>query len=417
KRGLSFKFMIFVNSIFILLGSLLGITLLIGFKQSFEKQLQEKGLSLAKNIGANHSLAISKEDSALLAPVREFALQSDIAYVIIVNSEGKVLVHSDESQSGKILKDPLTTQALKSPQQNVFEYTQGPENFYDIAAPVFFKGAGEAGGKKVGVVRIGISLKNLQNEILKFFMITVTVLGILACAGIFISLFFVQIIIKPMMRMTQLAVQIADGDFNRSISIKGHDEVGILASAFSQMSGSLRAVIKKIQGTSNQITVVGDQILNNTHRVSEGALHQAKAAETTSLSIEQMNVSVGNISDSIESLSSSSQAASSSLIEMSAAINQVAGSTTTLSNSVEETTSSLIEMSSSIRQVAGNVNTLLASAEETTTSINEMNASIKEVGKHAKEAASLTEEVSQDAAALGTTAIEKTIEGMERIKK
>jgi methyl-accepting chemotaxis protein len=417
KRGLSFKFLIFVNAVFIILGLILGVTLLIGFKLSFEKQLQNRGLSLASNIGTDYGPSISKGDSSLLPLVKGLARQDDIAYIIVLSNDGKVLAHSDESEMGKLLKDPLTDGAIKATQVNVLEYRQNTEDFYDVIAPVFLKSTEMENGRKVGVVRVGISLKNLQSEILKLFIVTFTVLGILICSGIFLSLFFVQVIIKPIERMTHLAVQIAKGDFRHTIEIKSNDEMGILAGAFSEMSQNLGSVIKKIQGTSHQITFVGDQILTNTRTVKEGALRQANTAEKTSSSIEQMNISVQNISDSIDSLSSSSQAASSSLIEMSAAINEVASSTTTLSSSVDDTTSFLNQMSGSIRQVAGNVDTLLASAEETTSSISDMHASIKEVGKNAKESSTLTERVSQDAAELGAVAIEKTIEGMEKIKK
>ncbi len=418
RRGLKFKFILLVNLLVIVVGSTVGAILLIGLKHSYEDQLKKRGLSIAHSITTNSLFAISSEDSAFLELIiKGLSHESDIAYAIILNKNGKVIAHSDGKENGKILEDRLTVQALKANQSSVFQYIQNSETLYEVVAPAILKSRDADTGEKVGVIRLGISLKNLKHELKKFVLITFSTVVVLISIGVLVSLFFARIIITPMERITNFAIQIAQGDLSQTIAITAQDEMGVLAAAFSQMSAGLKGMIKRIQDASLQVSHVADRMGLNTKKVSDGALHQTKASEKTSLSIEQMNVSVQNISESIESLSSSSQAASSSVIEMSAAINQVASSTTTLSTSVEDTASSVLEMSSSIRQVAENVDTLLASAEETTSSINEMNASIKEVGENAKEAASLTEQVSQDAAELGATAIEKTIEGMEKIKK
>lgn len=418
RRGLKFKFILLINLLVIAVGSIVGAILLIGLKHSYEDQLQKRGLAIAHSITTNSLFAIASEDRFFLdSIIQGLSLESDIAYAIILNKNGKVIAHSDEREIGKTLNDPSTKQAMEASQSRIFEYGQNSEKLYEVVAPAILKPLNAASGEKAGVIRLGVSLKNMKLELRKFLLITLSTLLVLISVAIFGSLFFAGIIITPIERITSFAVQIAQGDLSQTIKITAQDEVGVLVAAFSQMSAGLKGMIKRIQDASLQVNQVADRMRLNTKKVSDGSLHQANAAEATSLSIEQMNVSVQNISETIEGLSSSSQAASSSLIQMSAAINQVASSTTTLSTSVENTASSLVEMSSAIQQVAENVDTLSASAEETTSSINEMNASIKEVGKNATEAASLTEKVSQDAAELGTTAIEKTIEGMEKIKK
>jgi methyl-accepting chemotaxis protein len=102
---------------------------------------------------------------------------------------------------------------------------------------------------------------------------------------------------------------------------------------------------------------------------------------------------------------------------MSAATIQVANSTSNLSSYVEDTASALLEMSSSIRQVVEHINALTDHMSDTTASCSRMNISINEIETTAKESALLTEKVSHDADELGRGAIEKTIEGMDNIKK
>lgn len=418
KRGLKFKFIFLVNSLLVAMGSIIGIILLISIKHSYEHQIEKRGLSLSNNIATNGLFAITTEDSSLMELMLKGVQQeSDVKYIIILNEQGKAISHSDKNLVGGTLSDPFTLRALKVNQPAIFPYEQDSERLYEVVSPVTLKALNAETGKRVGIVRLGISLKELDAEINRFFLITLSVLGVLIALGIFISLISAQIIITPLEKMTDVAVQIAGGDFRHTIEVETHDEVGILGKALAQMSSSLKEMIKRIQSASQQVASIADQIFSNTKSISSGAVHQTKATELTSTSIEEMNASVKSIAENIESLSASAVTTSSSIGEMSAAINHVATSTTALSSSVEDTTSSIVQMSASIKQVAENIDMLSNSSQEITASITEMNLSIKEVGNHAKESAVLTEKVSRDAAELGVEAIEKTIAGMEKIKK
>ena len=428
KRGLKFKFILLISALFIVMGAILGAILMTSLKRPFEDQLKKRGLAVATNIASVSVFSVSTEDNSMLVPmIRRVARESDIAYVIVLNNEGKVIVHTDEKEIGKTLTDPLTEQALRVNKPTMFPYVRNSENFYDVVAPSTLKlsqnlslGEEEEAsekGSKVGVVRLGLSLKNIEKEIRRFLLITFSVLVVLIGLAIFTSLFFVRIIATPLERMTHVAVQIAGGDLSQTIQASSQDEVGILANAFSQMTAGLKGVIRKIQEASYEIISGSEQMLTNTKKVSDGAIHQARAAEKTSSSIEEMNASIKDISENVDGLSGLAETSSSSLIEMSASINEVANSAMILSSSVEDTSSALLQMSSSITQVTQNIDTLSGNAEETTVSISEINASIKEVEKNAKESALLSEKVSQDAKELGIGAIEKTIEGMEKIRK
>lgn len=418
KRGLKFKFLLVISLLLGTMGVLIGLTLFVGLRSSFEDQLQKRGLALANSIAKYGASAVSGEERShlqqlILGPSHEL----DVVYLVLLDNEGKVIVHSDERENGKMLNDPLTIQASKTIEPTVYRYQNASGRYYDVVAPIHLANMQLHEGKKVGVIRVGLSLSGVESEMKRLLLMTFSILGVLISVGIFVSLVFTRIMVAPLEQMAGLAVEIADGNFRRPIELKTQDEVGVLAGALSQMSAGLKGMIKRIQDTSQQVTAVADKIMMNTRRINEGATHQAKAAEKTSSSIEEMNASVKSISENIDGLSTSAEATSSSLIEMSAAISQVATSTVTLSASVEDTASSLFEMSSSIKQVVEHVDALSMNTVETTASINEVNASIREVEKNAKESALMTEKVSQDATDLGMDAIQKTIEGMEKIKR
>lgn len=421
RQGLRFKFVVMLSLIFIFIGSVLGAIVLKTIRRHFDDQFQKRGLAIAENIAALSIFSIATEDNTMLLPMlKKLAHAEDILYVIVLNTEGKVIAHTDETKIGKILRDPLTEQALRATQAGVFPYTDPSERYYDVVAPsevIIDKGEGPARTKKMGAIRLGISLKNLQRDLLTLSLMILSILIGLTGAGIFVSLVFVGIVITPLERMTGVAAKIAQGDFSETSPVSSQDEVGILARAFSQMSAGLKGMIKRIQDASQLITEASNQLLANTKRVREGAVYQAKAVENTSSSIEEMNASIKNISDNVDGLSSLAETTSSSVAQMSASISQVASNTVDLASSVEEMTSGLSQISDSIKAVVAHAGSLSSNADETTSSINEMNASMKEVEKSARESALLTGKVSQDAAGLGSGAIERTIAGMERIRK
>lgn len=362
-----------------------------------------------ENYDTVRSMMISKGNSLA-------NLLSEISTVFMLDDDRSAL----DRFVKQTLKDPEVEFAVfyNVDKQSLTENSKEPADTASLL--VYEREIKSSGGRILGYLKLGYTQKilsnNLRSGIRNIVVSTIAALFLLS----FGVTFLFRGITRPLGHLVQVIETVSQGNLTVGVESKftsAHDEVGILANAFSQMSNSLRGVIKKIQDVVQQVTSIGDQMLGSTKRVNDGALLQAHAAEKTSSSIEQMNASVKNISDNIDGLSSSALTTSSSLGEMSAAISQVAGSTTMLSSSVDGNASALLQMSVSIKEVAGYIDTLSSSAEETTTSITEMNASIKEVGKNAKESTILTEKVNKDAAELGLMAIEKTIEGMEKIKK
>jgi methyl-accepting chemotaxis protein len=474
RQGLRFKFMLLVSVLLLVMGATLATVLLVGFRRSTLAQVERNGLTLAGSIAAHSGDAFAGGDlEAMLLPMMDgIAAQDDVAYVAVLDASGTVLAHTDRRLVGTRAEDPLSRRAVAVTSPSAIRYAVGArerfgffvthrgEEFYDVVVPVDAAtthvhsahghgaaphGHAETGHEdhgdpdgdphaghgpaaaagaaqpsapdgRAGVVRLGLSLRDVQGAINHYLVVTLTVLGALVGAGILVSLVFVRVIAEPLERMTSVAVRMADGDFRQSVEALAQDEVGLLAGAFGRMSGSLTTVIREIQNATNRITTTGELMLSSTRRVSDGAVNQASSASQTAAEIEKMNDAILSLADTLGGLSQSAEATASSVQEMSAAIGQVASGTTVLSTSVDETASALIEMSASMRQLVEHGDGLLARAREAATSIADMRASIVKVGENAKESASLTERASRDAAELGSAAVERTMSGMERIR-
>lgn len=159
-----------------------------------------------------------------------------------------------------------------------------------------------------------------------------------------------------------------------------------------------------LEAMGGSVTTLGE----NLREGFEGIDGLARAAGSTTQAFK-------SIGDSIEGLSRSAEETSSSILEMAAVNNEMAENIHSLSSSVEETTTAIEEMTFSVKEVARNIEELSTAAEETAASMNQMDVSISQVDTNASETARLSETVTADAE-IGVTAINRTIEGIDRIK-
>lgn len=416
--GLKGKFILLISLLLLLMGGLTSWMVISNTREAMETEMLEKGTAIAKNLAYNAVYGIIVEDSEVLNQfITGINDEIDIGYVIILDQSRKVLAHSDIDMTGKVLDSPVSKLAVQSDEVLIQEYTsQTGTRYYDIATPVLNKNA-ERGANKIGTVRIGVTKQVLDDKIAHLVTLGALISIVTLILGIFISIYFINLIIKPIEQMATVSQQIAAGNFTQEITVTTNDEVGRLGMAFSTMAKKLKEIITQIKGVSISLASVAEEILISSNKVHDGARMQAASAEQTASSVEEMNASIREITESVEVLSSASEESSSSVLEMSASISEVAGNANKLSDAVEETTSSITEISSSIKQVAENVEILAETSNETNTAVSTINKALNAVGVKAQESTMLSKKVTSDAEHYGIKSINKTIKGMENIKE
>lgn len=192
-------------------------------------------------------------------------------------------------------------------------------------------------------------------------------------------------------------------------------ERGILTAELEQSIEKMRSQGNTLRSTSathqQSLEQMGGAVTSLTESLTQGLDLIQDVDHTAGQSLQFFR----GINDNIEGLSRSAEETSSSILEMAAINNEVAENIHALSGSVEETTTAIEEMTFSVKEVARNIEELSTAAEETAASMNQMDVSISQVDTNASETARLSETVTTDAE-LGVTAINRTIEGIDRIK-
>jgi methyl-accepting chemotaxis protein len=269
----------------------------------------------------------------------------------------------------------------------------------------------------VGAVKVTLSLKKEYLKITHFIelMLFGALMG-MAVLGVVFWQILRRLVILPIKNLEGEAKKMAEGDLSFSTTITTRDEIGKLNNSIRESLYSISGIIKRVKEVAGRILKASDSVEKDSDKIFRGTQKEAEAVVNISSSIEQMNAAITEIAESTEGLASSVEETAASIEEMTSSIENVASITHELSSGVDSTSSSIEQLSATLKEVATNAGELAEVSEETLTAVEEIIASIKEVETSAKESARLSEKTTGEASTFGANSINKTMEGMSKIK-
>jgi len=221
-------------------------------------------------------------------------------------------------------------------------------------------------------------------------------------------------IMSPLSKLIDSSRRVASGDLSDPPTVMADDELGELAVHHLRMVSSIKSMVEQIQNAARAVDSSSHEIVEKTEQMLKGSEDQSVAVEETTAAITQMNQTMGNIGESVQTLATSAEQSSASILEMSTTNEQVAASSEELSLAVVETTASIQQMSASIKEVAHNVQNTSGKAGEAASAMDSMRDALKKVDKIAAESAIVSQEVARDSES-GAKAVQSTIDGIGQI--
>ena len=272
-------------------------------------------------------------------------------------------------------------------------------------------------GSVLGAVRVSMSIKQAnQMVVYRTRIILISLLFGILLLGTVLWLVFKRTVLNPIREFEDATSALSHGDLSFRTSIRTKDEIGLLNQNMRKAIRGIGNIIRRAGAVSKRVVGVTSGVEKESKKVVDGTQLETEAIDNILSSIEELNKSVGEITENVAGLSVSAQEATTSVDEMVANTEQITKNTIELSGAVDSTSSSIEEMSASIKEVAGRTEELTGAAEETLSAIEEINSAIKEIESNTRESARLSEKVTSDASSFGMASMDKTMEGMERIK-
>ncbi|MFC1769534.1 phosphate/phosphite/phosphonate ABC transporter substrate-binding protein, partial [Nitrospirota bacterium] len=269
----------------------------------------------------------------------------------------------------------------------------------------------------IGVLKVSISLSKEEEKITSFalFLTLGSFIGI-----VFLGILLWQVlrhnVILPVKELENASMKMAEGDMSFCTGINSNDEIGRLDISIKESLRSISGILLRVTDVSKRIQGASDVVRRESDKVVENTLIEAESVAEISSSIEELNAAISEIADGTHSLAQSVQDTAASMEELSTTIVSIRDITHEVSEGVETTSSSIEQFSATIKEVVDHADELSRVSDETLAAVEEITSSVKEVEGRAKESAALSHKVTDDASALGVTAMNSTIEGMENIK-
>jgi len=312
--------------------------------------------------------------------VDSFLVDEDVVFAIPVAksgnpaTEGYLPTHNTKykDRSDRIFNDKtgsaaaLTTTKLKQ----VYQRDTG-ETMWDFSYPIYVN------GKHWGGYRVAISIVRAEALIAEHYKEVLISQGIILILIVFIIVVISRWVLgRPLKTILQATENLAsgEGDLTQRLDIRSQDELGTLAGHINKFIAQIHEMVKFTVEATRQVTKTSEEL-------AATAEHTAKV--TTGIA--------GNIED-------------------------VAQGNRQQTNSIEETVETVKELTSIINNLIQGAANQSQNVEQVSAVITEMASAVDEVATSI-ESVSMASQLTSQVAEKGGQAVNKTIAGMEQIKK
>lgn len=236
-----------------------------------------------------------------------------------------------------------------------------------------------------------------------------------AALGVGMMLLLLQRRLAPLQTTLHQLERLAGGDLAARVDERAMGDLAAVGAIANSIGARFASIAGRLAESSERMSQLPVRFRDGIGEIERASDSQEAAVEETASLMADINASIRGINREVESLSTVTEEASSSILEMSSSIDEVGRSVEQLNTSVDSSTASIHQVSASIRQISESADAVEAMAEESAAAITQMDRAIQQVGEHVREAAVLTDRVSQEAED-GSSAVSATIDGIETIR-
>lgn len=242
------KIMGIVLALVLILG--LGVTwqARIAMTRALLDQLNERGISIARDIAARSTDYILINNTYALHELLKDSIENnpDLRYAFILDAQQRVLAHSFEYGIPRGLVEKNVLSPSMRAHSVVLRSDEGV--IHDIAVPIF---EGRAGTARVGLTEASVerAVDALTRQML------LTTLGV-SVLGIGAAYLLTLILTRPILALVKATESIARGDLTVRVPPWGEDEIGKLATAFNRMTGELAQSQRAMQRRHRELATL-----------------------------------------------------------------------------------------------------------------------------------------------------------------
>ncbi|HUF92948.1 MAG TPA: adenylate/guanylate cyclase domain-containing protein [Candidatus Limnocylindria bacterium] len=232
---LKLKLSLLITSLLALTVVLVSTFLLRQQQSTLTAEITKRGLTIAQNLADGAKNPILTEDELTLnLLVKDAMKDADVAYVAIVDENGKVLAHSEVGLVGRALDRPASLKPVGDGMLVQTYKVAGKGDLIDFSAPLTFSNV------PVGTLYLGFSQGSIAAALQKARNHAILISLGMVLLGIGGAVALASFLSYPILKLMEGTRAVAAGNFAVSLPVPSSDEIGDLTRSFNQMAQSLR---------------------------------------------------------------------------------------------------------------------------------------------------------------------------------
>ncbi|MGD9897608.1 MAG: HAMP domain-containing protein [Calditrichaceae bacterium] len=233
-----------ISGVLIISNLLLGLLIVFivnkTVSESLEKELIERGRTIAVNLSSfSAELILAQDEIGLKQLITGDLNFESVEYILIHDSEGRILADTYNGQVPDVLKGKSFEGRTIDEKPELIQLQDNDLSCYDITGPV------QDG--YLGYIRVGMKKAYVDETVRTTnFIVILTILSI-TFIGIVIVIFLANQIIKPILYLTKKADDISQGNLDEKIFVKTNDEIQSLGEALERLRESVKIALDRLK--------------------------------------------------------------------------------------------------------------------------------------------------------------------------
>lgn len=217
-----------------------AVSLTYYYYASVETSLQARANTTSKFLNRYFSSSYTEFYEYSKRMVEDFSL-ADRLEMQVLDGSGKVMFSSTGLTAGTVSSTAEVNEAFSSGQSQTFNGydVTTDEKVMAVTAPVYYQS-----GRLIGGIRYVTSLKLLDAQLNKIYLVLMGFLVVLSGTIIISNSFFLRSIVNPVLKINELAKKITGGQYGVRLNIEYTDEIGELCETLNNMSAELARMEK-----------------------------------------------------------------------------------------------------------------------------------------------------------------------------
>jgi len=265
----------------------------------------EKVLAINRPVLLNDEIQVIFGGTVKLSYLKKLTSDMNIngeGYAWIIDDENRLIVHDDDSMLGTTLDFSQypgleeIANKMVAQESGIGYYNNNGDNMEVAYAPI----EGQDWSLAVAASEAALMepMANMRRGIMIAVIITIL-------AGIIISYFVSNSITRPLINLSNIAKEVANGNLDVEIDTSGDNkkgEIGILKSSIKDMVANLSQMINQIREVSDQMASSSEELSSAGEQVSETAEQVGTAIENVASGAEEQSAQVEETADNVKEL-------------------------------------------------------------------------------------------------------------------